>query len=208
MKDLVKDDRVKTMPGFPIRKRQAVEIAAPHLAMRGPCACELLARERQHLGALIDPNSPFDIGRQQFEHPAGAGSRIEHLTQSFLPKQANDCALHFLFRHMERADLLPARCVLAKIRGSSFGARRAHLRESTMIDGEHCVIAVLSNGAQQPGELAPGTTLCGAIENPCSLFEALEQTRFGQELEMTAYARLTLTHDLGELAHRQFGRDQ
>ena len=62
---------------------------------------------------------------------------------------------------------------------------------------------VVGNSGQNLRELPRIAAIGGAIEDPAALLEARKQARFAQQLQMPANARLALTDDLGELAHRQ-----
>jgi hypothetical protein len=73
VQNLVDDDEIERIP----RQREIVDVALPHAAMAQAGAVEARAGHRQHVERKVEAETAFDLGSEQFEHPAGAGAEIE-----------------------------------------------------------------------------------------------------------------------------------
>ena len=61
------------------RERQAIGVGQPHLRMVEIVAQQPVARDRQHFRADIHAHGALRMGRQQFQHAAGAGAGIQQI---------------------------------------------------------------------------------------------------------------------------------
>ncbi len=76
-----------------------------------------VARDAQHLRRLIDANRASGQRPQEFEHPAGAGAKIEQRIDWTFADRLADRGLDALFRNMHGADLVPIRRLSGEIAG-------------------------------------------------------------------------------------------
>src|SRR6266446_3318855 len=205
---LMKDHSIEARFRVALGKRQPVDIAAPYLALRSTGFRQPFARDRQHLETYVDAKSTSDMRRQQLQHAAGSGSGIEHMVQLLGSQQPNDGGLYVLLGDMQRADALPLRRVGFEISGGFLGPRGADFGEAAAIIRELSGLRFARQRSERACQHSCVAAIRGAIEHPGTLFEALEQARIAEKLQMPADAGLALAKDLGQLADGQFRQNQ
>ncbi len=104
---------------------------------------------------------------------------------------------------MELADAIPLRGVRTEIILRRSSARRPNSAKPVAVARDHRILGIES-GDQFARELGRAATLGEPEKRPGALAEALDQTGFGQQLEMARDARLRLPQYLGQVGHRQF----
>ena len=106
------------------------------------------------------------------------------------------------FRHMKGADLVPAGGVLAEILGGCLRPRPLDGVQPLQVERQGRVVG--GNGVdQRTRQSGEGAAVAQPVEDPGAFPEAVEQSGVAQQLEMAGNARLALTQDLGQFAHRQ-----
>ncbi len=160
--------------------------------------------DAQHLRRLIDADRARGARRQDFEHAAGAGAKIEHGVQRRGTDRLEDRSLDALLGKMHGAHFVPIGRVRGEVARRLVRARLAHLGEPRAVGDEMRV------GGREPcddiaGEARRRAALADQKEHPGPLAVALDETGFGQQLQVTRDARLRLAENCDEFADRQFG---
>ena len=109
---------------------------------------------------------------QKFEHAAGSRARVQEMLDRYGRQMADDGGLDILFGRMESADASPFRGIGLEI-GSRFGGPGFAYR------GQPCQICVVGTRRKLGKRGTQRRTLPfvgGAIEDPASFFEPLDQT--------------------------------
>jgi hypothetical protein len=83
-------------------------------------------------------------------------------------------------------------------------ARRAHGGEPPAVAHHHRIVRIEARdqGLRDVGNAA---ALAEAIERPASLAEAVDQSGFGEQLQVPRDTRLRLPQDFREIRHREIG---
>ena len=118
---------------------------------------------------------------------------------------ARDRVLDVLIGRVQRADALPFRRVGLEERSRLGRARLAHMGQALQVGFERRRVGERGQGASELGTRAH---VGGAVEDPASFLEALEQPRVAKKLQMPRYPGLALPHDLDQLADRELGLTQ
>ncbi len=189
------------------RQGERINVAGAHRTVANAGAVERGAGEIEHLGAGIDAEAALDLGREKFQHPAGAGAKIEEGAQRTAGKRLADRPLHPLLRHVEGAQPVPVRGVAAE-EGLRLGRPLGpDLGETVAIAGEDRISRIDEGGERIDGAGAWPLPR-GAEEGPGAFLDALDQPGFEQELQMARDARLRLAEDVDHVRHRQLRFDQ
>lgn len=94
------------------------------------------ARDAQHVRRLIDANPPRGQRPQEFEHPAGAGAKIEERKDRARADCPADRGFDAFFRNMHGAHLVPVRRLRREITGRLVRAGLADLDEPRAVGGK------------------------------------------------------------------------
>ena len=86
-------------------------------------AVEPGARQRQHVERQIEAEAALDVGREQFEHAAGAGAEIEQRAERLVGQRRADRVFDRGVGDMQLADAVPLGGVAAEIILRRGGAR-------------------------------------------------------------------------------------
>jgi len=179
--------------------RQRIHIALSQLHIVKAGFLQPTARDGEHGGRQIDANGALRMWRKNFEHPTGAGAKIDKTPHR---PRANRFA-HSVFdqrlRHMPRTNVVPLGGVGGEVTGGGFGASVAHLGKAQAIFSQHSIIGI------EPADDIAGqrarTRRSGETEKrPGALAAAFDEPGLDQQLEMAGNARLRLTEDGHHLA--------
>src|SRR6185503_20395109 len=96
------------------------------LSVRDVRACQPVACNGEHLGADIDADRALQVGRKQFEHPAGPGSGIEQEVHRRRCDVTHDRGFDVFLRRMQRTDALPLRRVGLEVDRKSTRLNSSH----------------------------------------------------------------------------------
>ena len=105
---------------------------------------------------------------------------------------------------MKAADAVPFGGMLAEVGLRGGSTRSAHRGEPSPV-AHHDRIRRIEPPDQRLRDVGNTTALAEAIERPASLAIAIDEARFGEQLQMARDARLRLAQDLGEIGDRKFG---
>ncbi len=205
MQHLVEQHHVEAVARRAIGKWQPIGIAQPHLRVLDARLQQPVAGDGQHVRADVHAHGALGVGRDQFQHPAGAGAGVQEILDSIAGQAFGDCRLDILFRGMKRADALPLRRIGLEIGRRRRRALLAHMLQPGMVG---FLGAGIGQGGDGRAQFGAGAAVGGAAEHPASFLEALHQPGLTQELEVPGDAGLALPHDLDQLADRQFGLAQ
>ena len=189
------------------RQRQVVDIAVTHAAMFEAGAIEPLAGERQHVERQIEADAALDLGREEFEHAAGAGAEIEQRADRLVGKRRADRFLYGGIGDVQLADAVPFRGVAAEIGLRGGGAGAAHGRQPFAVAGDGRVVGV-EPGDEGAGDVGRAAVFAQAEKCPRPFAEALDQPGLGQKPQMARQPRLRLAQDFGEVGNGEFGLRQ
>ena len=195
---LVDDDDVERIP----RQRQVVDVALPHAAILQAGAIEPGARQRQHVERQIEAEPALDLGREHFQHPAGAGAEIEQRPDRFVGERRADGVFDRGVGGVQLADTVPFGRVPSEVILRGGGASGAHGGEPFAIasDDRICRIEPRNQGA---GDI-DAALLAEPIKGPGAFAKALDQARLGKEPQVAGQPWLRLAQDLGEVRDGQF----
>ena len=199
---LVKERGVEASVRCARGERHAEHVGEPHLTMLDARARKTVARDGQHFRAHIDADTVPDLRRQQFEHPAGAGARIEQRLHRLQAQHGRDGGFNILLRRVQRADALPIGGVCLEESRSFGGARFAHGRQAPAVRRQRVGLA-FRKPREDMTQLRARPLLRRAIEHPASFLEAQDQPGIAQQFEVAGDARLALAQDLGQLGDGQ-----
>ena len=102
---------------------------------------------------------------------------------------------------MQGADALPFRRIGFEISGRGGGAGLAHMRQP---GGVGLAQIRIGQGRQRGPKFRALAPVGGAIENPASFLEALQQARLAEQLEVPGDTGLRLPDDFDQLTDREF----
>ena len=150
------------------------------------------------------PRRPRCERPQEFEHPAGAGAKIEQRLDRVRADGFADRRLDSFLRNMQGAHLVPVRRLRREIARRLSRASLADLVEPGTVGGKMRIAR-----CQPCDEIAAKTRhrsrLRDPEENPRPFAMALDKPSFDEEFEMAGYARLRLAENGDEFADGQFG---
>ena len=181
---------------------------SPWRRLEHPRLLELDAGEAEHLGRLVDADRIGRAGREQFDHPAGAGADVDQAPKRPLAKRPVDRLLDIAFGDMERANLVPDAGMDAEIAGGGLGAVGAHGLEPGRVGAEQVVGALIGPLVDQREHRRDLVLVTERQKNPASFLAPLEDAGVGEDLEVARDPRLALAEDLRQFAHRQFHQPQ
>lgn len=207
VQDLVKDDRIEAGKRPAVRKRKPIDIGKADLGVANLAARKPVARDRKHLGTCVHADRAARIGGEQLQHPARTGAGIEKVLDSGAAEIAQDRGFDIFFGRVQRADLLPLRGIRFEERGRFGGARLTHLCKALRIGVVRSGVG-LRGVRDRLSQLGAHAALIGAVEGPASFFEPLDQSGFGQKLQMARDPGLALADNLRELAHCELGLEE
>ena len=140
--------------------RQRIDVALTQLHIVEAGLFETAARDAEHGGGKIDADGAFRLGREQLEHPAGAGPKIEKVAHRLVADDLAHRLFDALLGDVQRADAVPLLGMRGEIAGGVLGARVTHLGESRAIAGEKRVVSLepADDGARERARLARPAT--------------------------------------------------
>ncbi len=195
VQDLMDDDEII---GIAL-DRQSVEIALPQMHIAQSRTLQSRARDIEHGRTLIDADRLVSKWRDELEHAAGAGAEIENSMKRRMSDHLSHCRLDQFFRHMQRANAIPMRCLSGEIAGGLLGAGAPDFVEPSVVRKTRR-IGMIDVSDDVAGEPCPRAVIGDQEEGPCPLAVALHQSSFNEQFQMTRNARLRLAKDCDELA--------
>ena len=143
------------------------------------------------------------LGREQFEHPAGAGAEIEQRAERPVGERRADRGLDGRVGNVQLADIVPLGRVAAEI-GLRGGGARSPARRPAARGRAAMRIVGIEPGDQRARDVGRAAALAEPEEGPGAFAEALDQAGFGQQPQVARNPRLRLAQDFGEIGDGQF----
>ncbi len=177
------------------------------LAPRNAGFLQLDPGKPQHFRRTVDADRAVGPGREQLQHPAGAGTDVEQRADRPVGQQAGNRPLDLCIGDVQRADALPGRGMGFEIAARCLRPIGADRIQPRRIGGEQ----LLGLGIETLAELeqAFGSLRLGQLEiDPAAFLAPADQARVGKDADVARYARLALAQQLGQFADRQLHRPQ
>ena len=149
--------------------------------MAKPTLSEARPGEREHRGALIDPDRARGERGDQFEHAAGAGAEVEDRVNAGVADEIEDRRLDALLRRVQRADVVPVGGAFCEVRRGLPAPRLAGDFQPGAVGLQRRIV-----GGDPGDEIARerAARLRQAEERPGAFALAFGEPRIDQELEM------------------------
>lgn len=153
-------------------KRQTMNIAQSYLAMLRVNPLQPVARDRQHLGAVVDARASADMRREQFKHATGARAGVKDGSMGKCFDEGQDGGFDLLVRRVQRTDAFP----VCRIGAEEFSGRRLPGLPDGIkprpIRGKWRWLPA-DQSRQHIGELPTFPAVGSPIEDPTAFFEPL-----------------------------------
>ena len=186
--------------------RRGVEVALPQLHVVQAALVDARAGQREHRRALVDADRAPGERRRQFEHPPGAGAKIEQGADRPGADHRHHRGLDPLLGGVQRANGVPVGGALREIGGGLAPAGLAGHRQAGAVGDQQRVVGIEA-GDQVARQGAAGAARRTGVgepeERPRAFALALGEAGFDQQLEVARHPRLRLAEDGDEFADRQ-----
>ena len=132
-----------TVSAAPEGERQRIHVALAQLGIVEPGLGQLGAGEAEHFGAAVDAERLLGAGREQFDHPPGAGADVDQAADRRVRRaRGGDRRLDLALGDVERAQRVPLAGMAGEIALGGGGAVGAHRGEPGGIGRDPGILAV------------------------------------------------------------------
>jgi hypothetical protein len=161
-----------------------VHVTLAELPIGDAGVLEVRAGDRQHRVTAVEPDGTVGSTGEQLQHPARAGSDVEHATQPPLTDCGEDRRFDGVRRGVEGPFLVPDRGDPLEVLAGHCAAPGAHAVEPRQVGLEHGVAAA-DRGDRRRDQVEAWFVLDETEEHPRSFTMLADETGVDEQPEVT-----------------------